>query len=539
MTKKSQVIKNNRFEKWGLILFIIFFILIFGFLSFNIQYITDSDQSSNLIYAKEIIANRTLLPTNWYFSTYVDLLNVDKIQALLFLLIDNWMVVHVIANIITEVLLLTIFYLICKELKIKNIPWLLFVVLGGFSLEYYKYGLSFNIYSLYMTLSFVCFYMIIRCFKYDNYYNLILLFLSVFFVATSGIRNIVSTFVPAIASIIVMIFLEKIKFYKKNRNYSDKYLKVCLNIGTGMILGYLFYSKVMCPMVGYESTPISLTRELINNFVSIFKDVITKGWFELFGFLVLDIFLPLCLVLVVIVILWSAEIINKRNDDYFFEKFTIIFFVVSSCAISATFFVSTSFRLETRYLMQSFGYYILLLGLALSNSKKINKKIMYVLISICVILRTLSFAIDEVKNSDNKDILDIKQELYSANVKQGYAGLWDGNILTELSNGDIEVWVFEDEEKLLDLMSTELSSDKYIDNNHLMKWLQKKEHFLTRPEEPFFFIISSKYEGVFNKETVAKHLVYKGDKLILMIFDSYEDFSVMFYNIPYEHRLDK
>lgn len=536
MFQKSKVKKHLNFNSLGIVVFSLFFISIFLYLSLNIEYITDSDQSSNLIYAKELIANRTLLPTTWYFSTYVDLLNIDKIQALLFLIFDNWELVHVLANIITEILLLSIFYLICKELEINSVFWVMFIVLGGFSYEYYKYGLSFNIYSFYMALSYICFYLIIRCLKSDKVRYQVLLLTAVFFVSTSGIRNAVSTFVPAIAAFVVMLFLEKIKLFKKE--YSDKTVKIIWIIILGFISGYLFYSKIMCPMVGYSATPLSLTSELLKEYPKILFDVIVNGWAELFGISNLDIFLPVCLTVLVLSALWCIKIIRNNKEADYLRKYLIIFYVLSSCAISLTFFISTSFGFETRYLMQSFGYFILIIAASLSDyGKKHDIRLLYVFIAITVIFKVLSFSTEEVNNSNNKDIININRELLRADVKQGYAGLWEGNILTEISDGEIEAWVFEDEKKLLDLIDDNIDSKKYIDEEHLMKWLQKKEHFVTKPEEPFFLIIKTAYVSKFNRETIKKHKIYEGENLVLMIFENYDELSGLFYCQSFKDRL--
>lgn len=71
------------------------------------------------------------------------------------------------------------------------------------------------------------------------------------------------------------------------------------------------------------------------------------------------------------------------------------------------------------------------------------------------------------------DALDTAQYLVAQGYANGYATFWDGNILTELSNGQLEVW----------------SLSPY-NSWQIMQWLQDRGHETEAPEGPVFLVLS-------------------------------------------------
>ena len=162
--------KTDKFDLLGYLLLLMFGIIYWIFLYNNLDYLTNSDQASNLIYAKMLLKEKSIFSTNWYFSTYVDLFNLDKLQAFWFLFFDSWKIVHLFTNISVSILFFFSFYYVCKLFNIKNIPWLSFLVMGSLSYFYYSFVVSFNIYALYMAIGLLSFGLIIDCLKNDNKY---------------------------------------------------------------------------------------------------------------------------------------------------------------------------------------------------------------------------------------------------------------------------------------------------------------------------------------------------------------------------------
>lgn len=54
---------------------------------------------------------------------------------------------------------------------------------------------------------------------------------------------------------------------------------------------------------------------------------------------------------------------------------------------------------------------------------------------------------------------------------EGYATFWNGNAMTELTNGKLDVWTLQS-----------------LDEDYVPNWLQRKDHLTTDPQHPFLLI---------------------------------------------------
>ncbi len=54
---------------------------------------------------------------------------------------------------------------------------------------------------------------------------------------------------------------------------------------------------------------------------------------------------------------------------------------------------------------------------------------------------------------------------------QGYSTFWNGNAMTELTSGKLEVWTLQS-----------------LDEDYVPNWLQRKDHLTTDPQHPFLLI---------------------------------------------------
>lgn len=527
--------KTNKFDFIGYVLLLVFFCVMAIYLYNNMQLLTDSDQSSNLIYAKLLLQEKSLVSKNWYFSTYVDILNMDKIQAFFFLFTDNWKMVHWLTNISIELLLFASFYYVCVKLGVKHIPWISFLLIGSLSYLYYKFAFSFNIYGLYMFLAFLPFGVYVDVLRSQKPRIKYCVFLFVvFMVATSGIRNITTTFAPMVCVSLIMIILMKIGLCQYDSNLSLKLKFLSLLTVLGSAFGYVFNKFYLCATTGFVSTTLGLTRELIKEFPEIFHQIVFNGWFDLLGINRNDFVKIFGILLLIFVVFFCVKTLFKRKElsiQDFYDKLIIVYFVISACAISATFFISSSFTFENRYLLQSFGFLLPVIGILIDKLDYKFTSVFYILLFLCVCYRTNIYVkIEKNAVAHTQELIDIVEVLDEKQVYKGYAKFWNANVLTELSNGKIDVWAFVSEEYLLDLSEEDIEyiSHNGLDEDHIYKWLQRKDHLNNTPNEPFFLVMDTYFEDCFNKEEMAKYTVYSADKRFLMIFDNFEQFSTIF-----------
>lgn len=97
-------------------------------------------------------------------------------------------------------------------------------------------------------------------------------------------------------------------------------------------------------------------------------------------------------------------------------------------------------------------------------------------------------------------------------ISEGYATFWNGNVLTELSDGEIEVWVWSS------------LPDKY-NVEEIKPWLQEAAHQIVKPEGRMFFLFTNEeYEACPLKAALdSREVDYQTDNYRVFIFDSREE----------------
>lgn len=95
---------------------------------------------------------------------------------------------------------------------------------------------------------------------------------------------------------------------------------------------------------------------------------------------------------------------------------------------------------------------------------------------------------------------------------KGWATFWNGNIITELTDGQVEMWM------------------TWSETSHLVMfpWLQAKSHD-NPPDGQFFFLLDTKeYDRTYRGNRVAAaHIQYQDDYYKVMVFESTADYDTI------------
>ena len=107
----------------------------------------------------------------------------------------------------------------------------------------------------------------------------------------------------------------------------------------------------------------------------------------------------------------------------------------------------------------------------------------------------------------NTELENIAQYLLEEDCVQGYATFWNANVLTEITDGEIDVYSVEN-------WST----------GDFNAWLQRKDHRDWAPVGSIFAIFTTQdlENGVPGCD--EEHLFYSSDDLCVVIYDSNEEF---------------
>ena len=518
--------KNKNYEKYvngfGYVLLAFLFVFLSYRLSQNMDYLLDSDMSSEIILSKLLSEEKNIVSENWFYSTEIRVINTQLVFSLLFLLINDWRMVRISGIVIINLILLLSFVFLAKQLKLKYIPWLSMLIIGATSREYLKFVLLGSYYVPHIAVSFITLGLIVKKNQDDKQINKwlinFILFILAFGEGLGGFRMVVVLYACLFGTTLLTTFIYHYKeIIKKDFNIEElsyRYLKdasICFGIS---LFGLLIHKLILTKLFSFDNygTQIYITRHPIQKLLEVLK-----GWAGLFE-LNLDSFSEISIdtvlygiipiILMLAALIFSVMIIVKNKQREFGDVFITVFFLASSMFVSSIFFISDT-EITSRYLLMNFVYVIFVLGVLI----KTNKKALSVLFVLCILVfyNTGRFVINLRNDVRNGDLLNIRELLYDNDSRNGYASFWNANVLTELSNAEIEVW---DYGFGLDVFNPD----------RMHEWLQLKEHMVKRPEGKTFLIIDKGLNDINREieEANSDYLKYEGKRLDLYIFDCNE-----------------
>lgn len=499
------------FDLIGYIALAIFFVVLNYNLYINMDLLVDSDMASEMIYAKLLLEEKTLISSNWYFSTTIETLNIPLVFAPLFLLTNNWHTVRIAGIIILDIFLYLSFYYACKQLEIKHIPWLAFLILGSISYDYFYYVLRGSYYIPYILTTFLSIGLIIDISKNKKIfsYKTILLIIISMLSGLSGIRQVAQCYVCLFGASILVFIIKQYRciLYKIISRKDDSYrLIITSTISLLMsIVGYLI-NKVFLE-AKYSFSPVFKLNFKIASLNKILD--IGYDWATLFGYQTGNIVRTGIAIILIILTIYSCLYIFKKANDIYDLWIVILYACIS--IVTLCIFLFTDMLLATRYFLLSLSCLPFVIGIYLRKKNTISYASSFVILVVSIIL-TISnykFCID---GTNNKDLIEIKDKLIEQECYNGYGSFWYANVFTELSDGKIEAWSYK----------SKVKGEENVDVDNLYKWLQKKKHFIEYPNGRVFLVLSNVEQKKVNFVIdVSQNTYYIGDKATLYIFNSY------------------
>lgn len=178
------------------------------------------------------------------------------------------------------------------------------------------------------------------------------------------------------------------------------------------------------------------------------------------------------LVFVVGAALFFAWKHRKQYDEK--HKLVIVYFLCMA-VIFLLLYLFTDSYFESRYLLPITIWIIPVTAILFQNEdQKICTVTAGVLVLLCLLVSFAYYGRDIT--NPNEEYEKIAQILEEQDMHEGYSTFWHANLLTEISNGNAEVW------------HCEIEKDQFMIQN-VRPWLQKKEHGLRTPEGKCFIWI--------------------------------------------------
>ena len=491
---KIKNIDKNFFIK-SIILIFFLFVTIY-YLRTHINTDLDSDNSSELVLGRLLADENRILTENWYYSTELRVINTNIIYSLMFKLTDKWYRVRLFSNICMFLVLLTAYYGMCCAYNIKKyFPLSASLLFIPFSTEYYLYVLKGAYYIphiLYAILILTFSELFLKTSGKKQYCWAVLSFIISFLSGLGGPRQMLNLFLPMLAAALIIIFGRM-----RNRE-SKKFLLFSFAVFTGNGIGYIVNSKILAQKYHFMQWEyVEFTDFSVSQFVKVVTSFLSSFGYETgpISFLsLLRNFVCMAWVLMTII----AVAYGIKNRQYVSSQFVrLAFITVMMFTVHSVFYCFTNAFLRNRFSLPVIFVTFPLIALYFEQVNW-NKWISELIFTSMVLLTGLSglyFYYSHYNEDPLLELRRISKDLVDLGYYNGYASFWNANILTELSNGRIEVWSVWEKPQDLENMD---------EINQPLPWLQFVSHDVMHPEGKTFLL--------FNKDEIDYHNDWK-DKL--------------------------
>ena len=505
----------------------------------------NSDMAAEMIFSKLLAEEgRLIASSNWYYSTEFRVLYTQLVMTPLHYVFTDWHVIRVITNVVFYILMLASFYFVCKPLKIRrrNV-WLcalaLFVPVSEAVMTHLQMG---NTYMSHVILCFVTFGLFLRlCDREQRCHRGRYIVYAVLFAAIcvvlgiSGVRYMLDILVPLVITAGVFV-IRSGGFQVFRKEVTKEHLAGFLKTEQ---VTYLFvsFAGLVCGGIGYLINAMFISKMYqfqtydTTNFIAVhegvFWDRVQNALGELlqmFGYIENKAFLSLrglitILAFVMIATLgftWvksmryslvqSTALVEPVEQNH--RRFTVLFAGISF-VLHLFVFVFTTSTMVDRYFIPIAIFFLLTLAIYMEWEGLVFDRVV-----VCLILGgSLAFAgvktyYSFVSNDKNADRYEMAEYLVEEGYTFGYASYWNSNIMTEVSDGALE---------MANLWSLESLGD--------FKWSSKMSSY--EPKEGKIFLIAENSELEALKEygmLEKQEIIFENEDFKVLHFDSQAEF---------------
>ncbi len=434
----------------------------------------DSDMAAEMIFSKLLSEEGRIFATqNWYYSTEFRVLYTQLIMTPLHYILNKWHLIRVITNVICYLLMLVSFFFAVRPLALKkrNV-WLcslaLLIPISEAVMTHLQMG---NTYMPHVILSFVTFGLFLRLCAPNETTKTKMLWAAPYFALTvilgiSGVRYLLDLIVPMfIAAICFLLGSKEFTAFRKTptkeqfggllRSYRASYVYVGAMGSFGALIGYLlnavFISK-QYQFQTYDTTNFIAIQE------GVFFDRVQNALGELlqmFGYIENKAFLSLrglvtMVAFVVIAILgyvWkkcmtyrkSQVILASDDTKEEYRSFTVLFAGIS-LVLHLFVFVFTTSTMVDRYFIPIAIFFLIVIAIYMEwETVAFDRVVVGVLLLACLLFAGTKTYYSFITNDKNETRYEMAEYLVEEGYRFGYASYWNSNIMTELSDGELEM----------------------------------------------------------------------------------------------------
>lgn len=444
---------------FGIAMILLFLLVNAGVTWINYFNFIDSDDASELILSKMLAENGGILSSNWYYSTEIRVLNTQLVYMLLFHFFSDFRIVRALGQIILSIILLVSYYFLLRSMEPgkagRRFCATAFLLLIPMS-EAWTFLNMKSYYIPHIAISFVAFGFAFRIrFQEKRTINFVLGILLGFVAGLGGIRSLQLTYIP-LGIFLCLDLWKYLEYQDWEKIFFNKEFWVSWfeNMGCAVasLAGFLVNTFILSGMYNFKSYSDTKYRYFsAGSIFDVWNDLVEAVGYiaETYIFSLDGICNTLALIITGIILIKCAISIERYrkkriNYDNIIEYQKIggggicdLSFVSSLILIFNLFVFIVTKYVTPRYAMACLPLMVLFV-FSLEEKHKNKRSFFYVILCMACIL----LGVREYKNILTLDDNEAKRGVINLIEEKGYsigiATFWNGNVITELTDGRIQ-----------------------------------------------------------------------------------------------------
>ena len=428
----------------------------------------DSDMAAEMMFSKILAEEGHFFATpDWYYSTEFRFLYTHWIMGPLFHIFQSWHVIRAITNILSYVLMLVSYFYCMKPLQVKRelVVTTAAILLLPFSETMMTHMVMGNTYLFHVIIAFFFFGLYLRLTGAGRNgrggvrYVWLLLYLALAFICgISGVRYLLALQCPLALTGFVYL-LKSVEFEQfREKLTAGNFKAQWIPLWKCTAMKYFGYSLlgVVGSVAGYAVNVLYVSRQYVfqtyetTNFIAVYQGVFFErvqnalgSLLMLFGYIpdrsVLSLRGVITLIAFVLLGVLVYVCIQTRKNSRGQRLFVSLFLTVSLC-VNLFVFVFTTSTMVPRYYITIFIFVLPVLCFWLERQERyFDRAAVSVILAACLLLATGKTTLSYLTVDKNANRREVAAFLEENGYRFGYATYWNANIITELTDGRVEI----------------------------------------------------------------------------------------------------
>ena len=454
------------------------------------KWIVDSDLASEMILSDLLNKEGTIISHNWFYSTELKVVNLQWFYRLGLLIFPNdWHLARTFGMAITLALFAAamLFFVKCAGLGRAGL-WMVGTLLWPFGQHYLVYAIYGGYYLVYTFFYMLVLALVLRSLNADKKHCALQWVLACVITAVAGMNGVKQLMVFHAPLCLAAAILLVLALHSCGKTDWKAALDVCrkevrllaasLVTAVAAAAGYFVSNAVLSRMYDFKSYNFIVWNRdedwftldrILMDFFHEFGYENGSGVFHFGGIAAAVGLLLGCWMFFCIVRLLLRLNKLKRND-----KLLVLLLVamLAVCGVAYTYF--HEYYLYFWLMNMPVAIAVMAVEIKTEDFHILGaRQLLGVGLAACFTLCAVSTVRQEQEHPylAHKGLNTAAEWLVDNGYTQGYSTFWNGNAMTELTSGKLEVWTLQS-----------------LDRDDVPNWLQPKSHLTTDPEHPFLLI---------------------------------------------------